>query len=107
MAIIKLTRTATSASKSPTASSRFAVSPSVRAHVAERGTAVWTQTDPRFADVITDVVQGLYLAVDRFSEAGEGVLLQPPVYPPFFGAIQDLGREIIRNPLIYNQSGWH
>jgi cystathionine beta-lyase len=57
--------------------------------------------------LLTDVVQGLYVAVSQFSEPGDGVVLQTPLYPPFFGAVLDNNREIIRNPLIQSQSGWH
>jgi cystathionine beta-lyase len=46
------------------------------------------------------VVPSLALAVRAFSRPGEGVVVQPPVYPPFFSCIQDNGRRLLRNPLI-------
>ncbi|WP_438433372.1 MalY/PatB family protein [Gorillibacterium sp. sgz500922] len=45
------------------------------------------------------VVNALYTAVRAFTEPGDGVLVQPPVYPPFYKAIQRKGRAVISNPL--------
>ena len=56
--------------------------------------------DPRGVEVLTDVVQGIYVAIEQFSEAGEGVLVQTPVYPPFLIAVRELRRRMIENPLV-------
>ena len=56
--------------------------------------------DPQRVDVLTDVVQGIYVAIDRFSAPGEGVVVQTPVYPPFLHAVRDLGRRMVENPLV-------
>lgn len=56
--------------------------------------------DPRQVEVLTDVVQGLYVALDRFSAPGEGVVVQTPVYPPFLQAVRDMGRRLVENPLV-------
>jgi cystathionine beta-lyase len=64
------------------------------------------QPEPRRCVLVTDVVQAIYVAVDRFSAPGQQVILHTPLYPPFFGAVLETGREILRNPLIENQSGW-
>jgi len=45
------------------------------------------------------VVAGLTLAIEAFSKPGDGVILQPPVYFPFFDSIKGTGRELIQNPL--------
>ncbi|WP_227537968.1 MalY/PatB family protein [Marinobacter vulgaris] len=45
------------------------------------------------------VVPSLYAAALAFAEEGEGVIIQPPVYPPFFSAVQKTGRAAIENPL--------
>ncbi len=45
------------------------------------------------------VVPTLYAAVQAFAAAGEGVIVQPPVYFPFFSAVTDPGRRLIQNPL--------
>ena len=45
------------------------------------------------------VVPSLHAAVLAFAEAGEGVIVQPPVYFPFFSAVTVTGRRLIENPL--------
>ena len=45
------------------------------------------------------VVSSLYAAVAAFTRPGEGVIVQPPVYPPFFQAVRQTGRVIVENPL--------
>jgi len=45
------------------------------------------------------VVTGLALAVESFSSPGDEVILQPPVYPPFFNVILNTGRKVVENPL--------
>ena len=58
--------------------------------------------DPEWYVVTNGVVQALGIAVRAFTERGEGVILQSPVYTPFFGAIRDNGRVIVENPLKNN-----
>ena len=56
--------------------------------------------DPRGIEVLTDVVQGIYIAIDQFSAPGEGVLVQTPVYAPFLSAVRELGRRLVESPLV-------
>lgn len=58
------------------------------------------QIDPHRVAVLTDVVQGIYVAIDRFSAPGEGVIVQTPVYPPFLRAVRDMERRLVENPLV-------
>jgi len=46
------------------------------------------------------VVPSLHAACMAYAEPGEGVIIQPPVYPPFFSSVRDSGREVIENPLV-------
>jgi cystathionine beta-lyase len=48
------------------------------------------------------VVPSIVLSILALSEPGDGVIIQPPVYPPFFDSIKDNQREIVENPLIEN-----
>lgn len=48
------------------------------------------------------VVPSLHAAVLAFAEAGQGVIVQPPVYFPFFSAVTATGRRLIENPLRLN-----
>lgn len=54
---------------------------------------------PEWISFSPGVVAGLTLAIEAFSNPGDGVILQPPVYFPFFDSIKGTGREIIENPL--------
>ena len=45
------------------------------------------------------VVPSLNAAVRAFTNVGDAVILQPPVYPPFFTAITDNRRKVLPNPL--------
>jgi cysteine-S-conjugate beta-lyase len=45
------------------------------------------------------VVAGLTMAIEALSNPGEGVIIQPPVYFPFFDSVKGTGRELIENPL--------
>ncbi|WP_239985534.1 MalY/PatB family protein [Marinobacter salexigens] len=45
------------------------------------------------------VVPSLHAACMAYVAPGEGVIVQPPVYPPFFSSVRQSGREIIENPL--------
>jgi len=47
------------------------------------------------------VVPSLHAAVLAFAAAGEGVIVQPPVYFPFFSAVTATGRRLIENPLLF------
>ncbi len=52
------------------------------------------------------VVPSLHAAVLAFAEAGEGVIVQPPVYFPFFSAVTTSGRRLIENPLRLQDGGY-
>lgn len=45
------------------------------------------------------VVAGLTLAIETYSKPGDEVILQPPVYFPFFDSIKGTGRKLVENPL--------
>lgn len=54
---------------------------------------------PEWISFSPGVVAGLTLAIEAFSNPGDGVILQPPVYFPFFDSIKGSGRTLIENPL--------
>lgn len=45
------------------------------------------------------IVPALYWAVRAFTRPGDKVVLQSPVYPPFYAAIERHGCEVVNNPL--------
>ena len=46
------------------------------------------------------VVPALNMAVMAFTKPGDKIIIQPPVYRPFFGAVRDHDRELVYNQLI-------
>lgn len=48
------------------------------------------------------VVFALAAAIRAFTQPGDGIIIQTPVYYPFFSVIQDNGRVLIENELLYN-----
>jgi len=47
------------------------------------------------------VVPGFYLLVRALTKPGDGVIIQPPVYYPFYSAIEANGRTVVKNTLIF------
>ncbi|MDR1776104.1 MAG: pyridoxal phosphate-dependent aminotransferase [Actinomycetes bacterium] len=61
----------------------------------------WTP-EPDWLVKTPGVVPAVYMAVRAFTEPGDAVLIQSPVYYPFREAIHDTGRSLVTNPLVYN-----
>lgn len=59
------------------------------------------KVDPSAVTILPDVVRGLSVGIEILSRPGDGVVIQPPVYPPFFGAIKEKGRAILENPMVF------
>jgi len=54
---------------------------------------------PEWISFSPGVVAGLTMAIEALSKPGDGVIIQPPVYFPFFDSVKGTGREMIENPL--------
>jgi cystathionine beta-lyase len=52
------------------------------------------------------VVPALNLCTHAFTSPGDEIIIQPPVYPPFFGAVNDHGRRLLFNPLVETNEGF-
>ncbi|MFZ2724755.1 MAG: PatB family C-S lyase [Methylococcaceae bacterium] len=48
------------------------------------------------------IVPALFCSVLAYTQQGDGVIIQPPVYQPFFDAIKTNNRQLIENPLVLN-----
>lgn len=48
------------------------------------------------------VVPGLSTVVRTFAKENEGIIVQPPVYPPFFRVMANNKRVAVENPIIHN-----
>ncbi|KAA3663917.1 MAG: pyridoxal phosphate-dependent aminotransferase [Chloroflexi bacterium] len=53
------------------------------------------------------VVPALHMLVETFLQPGEKVLIQRPVYYPFFSAVENNGCEIVSNSLVYENGRYH
>ena len=51
------------------------------------------------------VVTGLKLALRAVTKPGDGVLINPPVYGPFFMSIRSNGRKVVESPLVCDGDG--
>ncbi len=52
------------------------------------------------------VVPALNFCTLAFTQPGEGIIVQPPVYFPFFSAVEAHGRKLIYNQLKETADGW-
>ena len=62
--------------------------------------------EPDDLQMMAGIIPGLYLAVRTLAGPGEGVIVQPPIYPPFMAAVENSGRETIYNPMVLGPGGW-
>lgn len=58
------------------------------------------EIDPDWICGSPGVVDGVYRAIQAFTRPGEGVILQTPVYYPFYDAIRRNDRIVVRNQLV-------
>lgn len=72
---------------------------------------VWQEKHHGFVYKVEDafyshsVVASMSVAIEAFSEEGEGVIVQTPVYSPFFHSVTGLNRKVIKNPLKVDDNG--
>lgn len=52
-------------------------------------------------------VHALHVAVKAFTNPGDGIIIQRPVYPPFTGAIEGNGRTVVNNALVCDEEGFY
>jgi len=57
------------------------------------------RTEPEWIVPTPGVVFALATAVRAFTQPGDAVLIQTPVYPPFFGVVKRNGRRLVECPL--------
>lgn len=52
------------------------------------------------------IVPAMCNAIEAFTNVGDKVIVQPPVYDPFYSIIKTSKREIVRNDLIHDETGY-
>lgn len=49
---------------------------------------------------IAGVIPAMHVAIDAFTSPGDKIVVQPPVYHPFFSAVEHRGRQVVENLLL-------
>lgn len=52
------------------------------------------------------IVPAMNTAIEVLTEPGDGIIVQPPVYDPFYSVIEAAGRKILKNPLLRTAEGY-
>jgi cysteine-S-conjugate beta-lyase len=65
----------------------------------------WT-VDPGLVHLVPDVMAGVDLILRLVTEPGDGVVINTPVYPPFFAHISEAGRRVVEVPLARRNGRW-
>ncbi|WP_373893155.1 MalY/PatB family protein [Virgibacillus natechei] len=52
------------------------------------------------------VVTSLHLAIQAFTEPNDKILIQTPVYTPFYNVIEQHNREVVKNPLVLENESY-
>ncbi|UJL45148.1 pyridoxal phosphate-dependent aminotransferase [Virgibacillus sp. NKC19-16] len=59
----------------------------------------WT-IDKEWLSFSPGVVTSLHLAIQAFTEPNDKIIIQTPVYTPFYSVIEQHNREVVKNPLV-------
>lgn len=62
----------------------------------------WTGLTTEMIEFVPCIIPGMIYAIREFSNMGDKVLIQTPVYPPFHDAVKNNGRQLIYNELVLN-----
>ena len=52
------------------------------------------------------VVDSLFFCASALTKPEDAILIQPPVYGPFYQAVKLFGRRLVESPLVYDEAGW-
>lgn len=52
------------------------------------------------------VITSLHTAIQQFTAEGDRIVIQTPVYTPFFNLIRGSNREVVESPLVYDGSSY-
>lgn len=62
--------------------------------------------DPTRIELMADVVQGILLCLQQYTQPGDGVIINTPIYPPFLTSTQSMARRVVRNPMLTGNDGF-
>lgn len=63
--------------------------------------------DPSWLLEYPGVINIIYDVVHTMTQPGDGVIIMPPVYHPFFDVVQNTERRLVENCLILDETGYH
>jgi cystathionine beta-lyase len=64
------------------------------------------EVDPERVVLTPDVVTGIEELLLVLTEPGDGVVVTPPVYGPFFSTVRATGRQVVEAPLVDRDGVW-
>lgn len=65
------------------------------------------QVSPDRVMVLADVMTGIAQSLIRLTDPGDHVVINPPVYPPFFSTVRDVANRTVREvPMLETRSGY-
>jgi cystathionine beta-lyase len=64
------------------------------------------QVDPGQVGTTTDVSVAIVETLRRVIQPGDAVVINPPVYPPFFDLVPEAGGVALEVPLLHGPAGW-
>lgn len=73
----------------------------------------WAKKHYNFEFMLQDVlyapsvVASIKIAIEAFSSIGDKIIVQTPVYAPFFKSVTSLGREVLYNPLKSDENNYY
>lgn len=76
------------------------------AFAARMGTLYGWHPHPKAIQFISAFDQGILAALMAFTEAGDGIIVQTPCYPPFYEVMREGGRRFIKNPMRPGTDGY-
>jgi cysteine-S-conjugate beta-lyase len=56
--------------------------------------------DPEQVQHTTELIQSKFATVLAFSQPGDGIVVQTPIYPPFLSTVEKTGRRLVENRLV-------
>ncbi len=64
------------------------------------------ELEPARIRLVADVMSAVAELLRALTEPGDGVVVNPPIYPPFFSVTREIGRTIVEAPLAFDAGGW-
>ncbi|MCY7289092.1 MAG: aminotransferase class I/II-fold pyridoxal phosphate-dependent enzyme, partial [Cryobacterium sp.] len=64
------------------------------------------RVDPDQVASTTDVSVAIVETIRRAITPGDQVVINPPVYPPFFQLVPEAGGRVVEVPMLHGQTGW-